>query len=101
MKKWGKKSQISLADRLSLTLLYVRHYITFAKLGLEFGISESYAFKIYDQMVSILVKELRLKSRKHLMRSDLNVVVIDVTEQPIERPQKGQAAYYSGKNSTR
>ena len=48
-------------------------------------------------MVSILVKELRLKSRKHLMRSDLNVVVIDVTEQPIERLQKGQAAYYSEK----
>ena len=86
MKKRGEKFQILLADRLLLTLLYIRHYPTFAKLGLEFGISEPYAFKIYDQMVSILVKELRLKSRKHLMRSDLNVVVIDVTEQPIERP---------------
>jgi hypothetical protein len=53
-------------------------------------------------MVLILVKEMRLKSRKHLMRSDLNVVVIDVTEQPIERSLKEQAAYYSGeKNSPR
>ena len=50
-------------------------------------------------MVSILVKELRLKSRKHLIRSDLNVAIVDVTEQSIERLQKGQAAYYSGKKT--
>ena len=99
MKKRGKKFQISLADRFLLMLLYIQHYLTFAKFGLEFGISEPYAFKIYDQMVSILVKELRLKSRKHLIRSDLNVVIVDVTEQSIERLQKGQAAYYSGKKT--
>ena len=48
MKKRGKKLQISLADRLLLTLLYIRHYSIFVKLGLEFGISGSYTFKIYD-----------------------------------------------------
>ena len=40
MKKRGRKSSISLADQLLLTLTYMRHYSTFAKLGLEFSISE-------------------------------------------------------------
>ena len=32
-----------------------------------------------------------------LLRSDLDSVVIDVTEQPIERPKQQQHHYYSGK----
>ena len=39
MKKRGLKSTISIADQLLLTLTYLRHYPTFAKLGKEFSIS--------------------------------------------------------------
>ncbi len=97
MKKRGKKSSLTLADRLLLTFTYLRHYPTFARLGEEFGISESYANKIYHQMLDALVKTLSVKNRKHLMEGDLEAIVIDATEQPIERPKKGQRAYYSGK----
>ena len=102
MKKRGKKSGLPLTDRLLLTFTYLRHYPTFARLGLEFGISESYANKIYHQILDVLVKVLSMKNRKHLLDSNLQTIVIDATEQPIERPTKGQRAYYSGKkNGTR
>ena len=97
MKKRGRKSSVSLADQLLLTLTYMRHYPTFAKLGLEFSISESYANKIYHRILDILVKVTKHKNRKELLASDLQAVAIDVTEQPIERPKKNQRDYYSGK----
>ena len=97
MKKRGLKSMIGLADQLLLTLTYLRHYPTFAKLGKEFSISESYANKIYHRMLDILVRVLPMNSKKELLRSDLDSVVIDVTEQPIERPKQQQRQYYSGK----
>ena len=31
-----------------------------------------------------------MKNRKHLLDGDLETIAIDVTEQPIERPTKGQ-----------
>ena len=48
-------------------------------------------------MLDILVNVLPMKNKKALLRSDLDSVVIDVTEQPIERPQAHQRDYYSGK----
>ena len=88
-----------MTDRLLLTFTYLRHYPTFARLGMEFGISESYANKLYHQILDVLVKVLSLKNRKHLLESNLQTIFIDVTEQPIERPTKGQRVYYSGKKT--
>ena len=48
------------------------------------------------QILDVLVKVLSMKNRKHLLESNLQTIVIDVTEQPIERPTKGQRVYYSG-----
>ena len=97
MKKRGRKQGVSWAEKLLLTLTYLRHYPTFAKLGKEFGISESYANKIYHQILELLVKVLPKKSKKELMSGHLGTVLIDVTEQPIERPFNRQRDYYSGK----
>ena len=95
----GKKSAVLPADRLLLTLFYLRHYPTFEELGERFGICESYACKIYHGMCHMLVKVLKLKNRKALLENPVEAVVIDVTEQPIERPTQGQKAYYSGKKN--
>ena len=93
MKKRGKKSEVALADRLLLTFTYMRHYPTFARLDMEFGFSESYANKIYHQLLDVLVKVLSLKNRKHLLENNLQTIIIDATDQPIERPTKEQRAY--------
>ncbi len=96
----GQKSEFPLEDRLLLTLFYLRHYPTFLNLGKQFGLSESYAHKIYHRVSGILLKVSRLKSRRELSGADLRGVVIDVTEQPIERPHREQKAFYSGKKTS-
>jgi len=97
--KRREKSDLALADRLLLTLLYLREYSTFDRLGEQFDISESYTCKIYHQISDILVKVLKLKNRKALLEQPVKAILIDVTEQPIERPTKGQKEYYSGKKN--
>ena len=75
----------------------MRHYPTFDQLGDLFGISESYACKVYHRYRDILLKVRRLPSWKRLLEPDLDAVLIDVTEQPIERPTSHQRQFYSGK----
>jgi hypothetical protein len=99
MKKRGKKSSLCLEDRLLLTFYYMRHYPTFDQIGKSFGISESYACKIFHRITTILLNVLDMKNRNELLNSNLDIILIDVTEQPIERPQKGQKSYYSGKKN--
>jgi hypothetical protein len=57
LKQRGRKDGLRVSEKLLLTLLYMRHYPTFANLSKQFDISESYANKIYHYIVSI-VKEL-------------------------------------------
>lgn len=94
----GKKpTTVTLPEKLLLTFVYLRQYPTFAELGAMFGVSESYANKVYHQHLDILVKVLRLPGHKALLDARLQAILLDVTEQPIERPTSDQRQYYSGK----
>jgi hypothetical protein len=94
----GKPSTVlTLTEKLLLTFVYLRQYPTFEQLGAMFGISESYANKLFHQYLDILVNVGRLPGHKALLDGDLQAILIDVTEQPIERPLKAQRDYYSGK----
>lgn len=98
IKKRGKQvSRLTVEDKLLLTLTYVRHYPTFQQLGRQFGISESYAHKLYERNRDRLVRLLRLPGHKAGLAPGLLAVLLDVTEQPLERPTHHQQAYYSGK----
>jgi hypothetical protein len=94
-----KDSKLILEDRLLLTLYYLRHYPTLINLGAVFGISESYCHKIYVRTARVLAKVEKLPNRKALLQEPTATLVIDVSEQPIERPVKNQKAYYSGKKT--
>ena len=60
-------------------------------------------FNVILERVTAHLERIRekqpMKNRKHLLDSNLQTIVIDATEQPIERPTKGQRAYYSGKKT--
>ena len=101
MRQRGRKSSLSVADQLLLTLLYLRQYHTFLQLGELFDISESYAQKRYTFTVKMLLRALDLSNEQALTGNDLTLLM-DVTEQEIERPVKKQRSFYSGKkNGTR
>jgi len=98
LKKRGlKNSELSLEERVLLTIYYLRHYPTFANLADVFEISESYCHKIYSRYAKNFVKVETLPNRKNLLKNPDDTLIIDVTEQAIERPVKGQKPYYSGK----
>ena len=100
MTRRGRKdSKLALEDRLLLTLYYLRHYPTFINLAAIFGISESYCHKVYARTARLLAKVEKLPNRKALLENPSATWVIDVSEQPIERPVKNQIAYYSGKKN--
>jgi hypothetical protein len=46
-----------------------------------------------------VAKVEKLPNRKALLGDPASTLVIDVSEQPIERPVKNQIAYYSGKKT--
>lgn len=97
----GKQnSKLSLEDRVLLTLYYLRHYPTFSNLSDVFDLSESYTCKLYHRYARILAQVETVGNRKALLERIPETVIIDVSEQPIERPVKGQRRYYSGKKKT-
>lgn len=100
MTRRGRKdSKRALEDRLLLTLYSLRHYPTFINLAAIFGISESYCHKVYARTARLLAKVEKLPNRKALLEDPAATLVIDVSEQPIERPVKNQIAYDSGKKT--
>ncbi len=96
----GKKCSLSVENQLLLCLLYLRDYGTFIKLGMLFGISESYAQKRYTFSKKMLLRCLEVPDESSLKDAiETNLIAIDVTEQAIERPVENQAEYYSGKKN--
>ena len=88
----GVASKLTVEDRLLLALEYLRDYPTYFRLGQNYGISEGYAFKIHRWVEDTLIKDKQfaLPGRKALLKSDteIEVILIDASESPVERPKK-------------
>ena len=78
-------------------MLYLRNYSTFFNLGETFAISESYANKTFHSISKLLINVVKLPSKRDLSNKGLTILLVDASEQPIERPCKNQRDYYSGK----
>jgi len=88
----GRRNTLSIEDQLLMTLEYIREYRTYFHIGQSYGISESSAYKGIKWVEDTLVKhpDFALPGRKALLKNDIEyeVVLIDATETPIERPKK-------------
>lgn len=92
-KKWrgGRKKKLSVEEQLILTLKYYRYYITQKALAFEFGVGEATVCDTIRWVEDTLIKNgtFSLPGKKTLLEDDsIEVVLVDVTECPIERPQK-------------
>lgn len=100
-KKTGRPSKLSTEDQLLITLEYWREYRTYFHRGNSWGINESTAYRIVRKVENILIKSglFNLPGKKALLESnsEIEVIVVDVSEHEIERPKKKQKSYYSGK----
>lgn len=97
--KGGKWSAHPLEDRLLMALEYWREYRTFFHVSAAYDMSESHCHDIVTWIEDVLIKDhkFRLPGKKALLASDaqFEVVLVDATETPCERPKKNSA------NSTR
>lgn len=97
----GRKPKLSIENQLLAALEYWREYRTYAHIAASYGIAESNIYRSIKWIEDVLIKDgtFSLPGKKELLKSDAEyeVILIDATETPIERPQKKQRNYYSGK----
>jgi len=93
--KGGRRNKLSLEDQLLMSLEYIREYRTYFHIGQNYGISESSAYKAVKWVEDTLIKhpDFSLPGRKALLKSEMEyeVMLIDATETPIERPKKDKS----------
>jgi len=103
LRDFGRPSRLSRADQLLLTLMYWREYRTEFHIGLTYGVSEATVCRTIQKVENALVRsgQFRLPGKKALQASDrlIEVVLIDATEQPIERPKKNNGGIIAAKRS--
>ncbi len=90
--KGGRHNKLTVEEMLLMTLEYLREYRTYFHIGSSYGISESYAYKTIRWVEDTLIKSklFSLPGRKALLKSDVEyeVVLVDASETPIQRPKK-------------
>ena len=91
-KRGGTKPKLSLPDRLLMALMYLREYRTYFHIAQTYRVSEPTCYRTCCWVEDTLVRShaFRLPGRKALLDSGtvFEVVAIDATETPVERPQK-------------
>jgi len=95
LRDFGRPAKLSRADQLLMTLMYWREYRTEFHIGLAYGVSESTVCRTIQKIEKALIqsKQFHLPGKKKLSASDteFEIVLVDATEQPIERPKKDNA----------
>ena len=93
--KGGRKNKLSIENQLLMTLEYIREYRTYFHVSQSYGVSESSTYKTIRWVEDTLIKhpDFALPGRKALLKSNMEyeVVLIDATETPIERPKKSKS----------
>ena len=94
----GKPNTLGIEDQLLMMLEYWREYRTYFHIGQTYGISESAAYRNIKWCENALAKSkaFRLSGRKAVVASEqaFDIVLIDATETPIERPKKAKALLF-------
>jgi len=90
----GRDSKLRIEVVLLMALEYLREYRTYFHIAQSYGISESYAYKLIRWTEDTLIKSrvFSLPGRKALIKpqAEYDLILIDATETPIERPKKSK-----------
>ena len=90
----GRTPKLSIEDLLLATLEYLREYRTYAHIAASYGIAESNIYRGIKWVEDTLIQDgtFSLPGRKVALKNDMEyeVILVDATESPIERPQKSK-----------
>ena len=100
-KKAGRTSKLSMEDKLLLALSYWREYRTQFHIAVSYGLHESTANRIITRIEDVLISsgKFSLPKRREVEETEWTVVLVDVTETPIEKPKKRKSTTSVAKSS--
>ena len=102
-RSFGRPPKLSRADQLLLTLMYWREYRTQFHIATAYGVSEATVCRIIRKVEDTLMQsgQFRLPGKQALQdtQTSIEVIIVDVTEQPIERPKKSKNGLTAAKRS--
>ena len=94
LSKGGRKPTLNFEEMLLTALEYWREYRTYAHIAASYGIHESNIYRLIKWVEDVLNKDgkFSLPGKKALSKSDVEyeVILIDATETPVERPKRGK-----------
>src|SRR5512141_2143185 len=94
LRDFGRPPKLSRPDQLLMTLMYWREYRTEFHIAQSYGVSEATVCRTIRKVEDVLVrsKKFRLPGKKALQPSDtvFEVILVDASEQPVERPKKAR-----------
>jgi len=97
----GRPNKLGVEDMLLMTLEYLREYRTYFHISKSYDLSESNAYKIIRWVEDTLIKSraFSLPGRKALLKNDAKyeIVLVDASETPIERPKKNRDIFIQEK----
>ena len=103
LRDFGRPTKLSRANQLLMTLMYWREYRTEFHIAQSYAMSESAVCRTIRRIEDALVRsrKFRLPGKKALQLSNtvFEVVLVDVSEQPIERPKKTKIGITAVKRS--
>lgn len=91
-RKPGRASKWSIPNQLLMTLQYWREYRTYFHIAQSWGVDESTAHRTIRSVEDTLIQSGRFalpgKKKLHAADHEIEVLVVDVTQTPVERPKK-------------
>jgi len=100
---FGRPCKLCLSDQLLLSLMYWREYRSMASIAVAYEVSEPTVQRTIVKIEGALLASgsFALPGKKALRQSELavEVVVVDATEVPTQRPQKNNVALTVAKRS--
>jgi hypothetical protein len=99
----GRPTKLSVEDQVLMTLEYWREYRTFFHIAKSWGLHESSVWRTIRRVEDILTKSraFKLPGKKVLQPADheIEFIVVDVAETPVERPKKSNSLTTAAKRS--
>lgn len=90
----GRKPILTILGRLVITLMYWREYRTYENIAFDYGVRKSVIGKqivwVEDTLIECGLFALPSKRELLCYHRGREVVVVDVTEQQMERPKRGR-----------
>ena len=88
-----------LEDHLLAMLIYYRCYVTQEFVGYFYGVDKSTVCRAIKRAESVVKPLFAVRREPRLSRAEAEAVIIDCTEQPVQRPrdEAAQKEHYSGK----